>query len=99
MPKRVCTGKNFNRRWTQIYADKKRAAPNGRPTVAVWRLPDPAPGLAIREGVPEANGVFSPLIRGRLWASGTTDREDAIPPGAGPRSRRTATEPCLIHVP
>jgi len=37
---------------------------------------------ARREGVLEANGVFSVLDQGRLWASGTTDREDAIPPSA-----------------
>ena len=37
-----------------------------------------------REGVPEANGAFSSLIQGRLWASGTIPRpRDAIPPRAG----------------
>jgi len=39
------------------------------------------------------------LDQGWLWASGTTDREDAIPPGAGSGSRRIAAEPCFIRVP
>jgi hypothetical protein len=47
---------------------------------------------ARREGVLEANGLFLVLDQGRLWASGTTDREDAIPPRAGSGSRRTATQ-------
>jgi hypothetical protein len=46
---------------------------------------------ARREDVPEANGAFSSLIKGRLWASGTTDREDAILPALGP----AATEPLV----
>ena len=37
---------------------------------------------ARREGVLKANSVFSVLDQGRLWASGTADREDAIPPCA-----------------
>jgi hypothetical protein len=37
---------------------------------------------ARREGVLEANGVFSVLERGRLWASVTTDREDPTSPNA-----------------
>ena len=37
---------------------------------------------ARRESVLEAIGVFSVLDQGRLWASGTTDRGDAIPPSA-----------------
>jgi hypothetical protein len=38
---------------------------------------------ARRESVLEASSVFSVLDQGRLWASATTDREDAIPPSAG----------------
>ena len=41
---------------------------------------------ARRDDVPEANGAFSSLIKGRLWASGTIRQlpdEDAIPPSAG----------------
>jgi hypothetical protein len=52
-----------------------------------WRMPglkEPLTGRARvpdrREGVLEANGVFLVLDQGRLWASGTADREDAIPP-------------------
>jgi|HubBroStandDraft_4_1064222.scaffolds.fasta_scaffold617303_2 hypothetical protein len=39
---------------------------------------------ARRERVLEANGVFRFVDPGKLWASGTTDREDAIPPRCGP---------------
>jgi hypothetical protein len=46
---------------------------------------------ARREGVLEANGVFSVLDQGRLWASETIPRprdEDAIPPSAAMAFRR-----------
>jgi hypothetical protein len=37
---------------------------------------------ARREGVLEANRVFSPFNQGMFWASETKDREDPTPPNA-----------------
>ena len=50
---------------------------------------------ARRKGVVEANGIFSPSIRGRLWASGTVRQppdEDAIPPQRRVRRRLRSAE-------
>ena len=50
---------------------------------------------ARREGVLEADGVFSSFGQGRLWASETIRRlpdEDAIPPSAGFHRRRRSTD-------